>query len=363
MNDGMWLWLALVDLVILTAFAMLGIWQRRILLGVYVPPAHRGDAEVVAMRRSYVWTVVAVLALVAAAGSVALWLLPEALETVLAGTFSLQFVAAIAVYGRFHHRARALKAQAEWGGPSQPARRVASLTYRRELGQPGLRWYAVHLGVVAVSVVAAALMWDRIPEVFAIHFNVRGEADGWSERTVQGVFGQNLVQLVLIAIFAGTATAIGRMRQQLDPDDPQRSLAKRKQYNRLSAYFLWALSLLVTLFLSLLQGMTLYGWPQRWALGLGLALPLVILIAVGLFLYQLRSKGLESIGDEQAQADRYWRLGGLVYYNPADPALLVEKRVGVGMTVNFARPLSWLLLGAVLAVASGTALIAILTSG
>ncbi|ANS76933.1 hypothetical protein AWM70_22055 [Paenibacillus yonginensis] len=40
--------------------------------------------------------------------------------------------------------------------------------------------------------------------------------------------------------------------------------------------------------------------------------------------------------------DRHWKLGGSTYYNPNDPSLFIEKRVGIGWTVNFARPLAWL---------------------
>ena len=32
------------------------------------------------------------------------------------------------------------------------------------------------------------------------------------------------------------------------------------------------------------------------------------------------------------------------YYNPDDPAILVEKRYGIGYTLNFARPSAWVLL-------------------
>lgn len=38
-----------------------------------------------------------------------------------------------------------------------------------------------------------------------------------------------------------------------------------------------------------------------------------------------------------------WRWGGLVYYAPEDPALFVPKRVGIGQTLNFARPAAWVL--------------------
>lgn len=43
-----------------------------------------------------------------------------------------------------------------------------------------------------------------------------------------------------------------------------------------------------------------------------------------------------------------WRGGGLIYYAPDDPSLVVPKRIGIGSTLNFAHPAAWVLLGAVL---------------
>lgn len=43
--------------------------------------------------------------------------------------------------------------------------------------------------------------------------------------------------------------------------------------------------------------------------------------------------------------DECWKGGGVIYYNPDDPALMVEKRFGAGYTFNFANRWSWVLLG------------------
>jgi hypothetical protein len=42
--------------------------------------------------------------------------------------------------------------------------------------------------------------------------------------------------------------------------------------------------------------------------------------------------------------DECWKWGQ-IYYNPQDPAFLVERRFGLGYTFNFANRLSWLVLG------------------
>jgi uncharacterized membrane protein len=39
----------------------------------------------------------------------------------------------------------------------------------------------------------------------------------------------------------------------------------------------------------------------------------------------------------------------MIYYNPADPAIFVEKRFGMGYTMNFANPWSWVLMAGLLA--------------
>jgi uncharacterized membrane protein len=46
--------------------------------------------------------------------------------------------------------------------------------------------------------------------------------------------------------------------------------------------------------------------------------------------------------------DSAWKLGQF-YYNPDDPAVVVEKRFGIGYTLNFGNRKSWLIMLAMLA--------------
>jgi uncharacterized membrane protein len=47
--------------------------------------------------------------------------------------------------------------------------------------------------------------------------------------------------------------------------------------------------------------------------------------------------------------DKYWKLG-LIYVNRDDPALFVEKRFGIGYTLNFGHPGVWVFLALLVAV-------------
>ena len=56
--------------------------------------------------------------------------------------------------------------------------------------------------------------------------------------------------------------------------------------------------------------------------------------------------------DAEATPDACWYLGQ-IYYNPQDPAIFVQKRLGLGYTVNFGKPVSWVLLGVFLLAIGG----------
>lgn len=89
-------------------------------------------------------------------------------------------------------------------------------------------------------------------------------------------------------------------------------------------------------------------FPQ-WVLGLSIIFGIVslgsLLILIIYWLKQSRAKPLKGpIVDDNG----HW-LFGSIYYNPADPTVFVEKRLGIGVTLNMARPGAWLFLGITLA--------------
>ncbi len=72
----------------------------------------------------------------------------------------------------------------------------------------------------------------------------------------------------------------------------------------------------------------------------GQVFPIVwLLLFAGIIVWGLR-KASRSRDSKDTTPDECWKLGQF-YFNPADPAFLVECRFGVGYTLNFAKPLSW----------------------
>ena len=64
-------------------------------------------------------------------------------------------------------------------------------------------------------------------------------------------------------------------------------------------------------------------------------------------------QGGSRLGGNSANAtdrmdDRYWKLGG-IYVNSNDPAIFVERRIGLGWTINFGNPRALLVMLVILA--------------
>ncbi|MEZ5404051.1 MAG: DUF5808 domain-containing protein [Bryobacteraceae bacterium] len=69
-------------------------------------------------------------------------------------------------------------------------------------------------------------------------------------------------------------------------------------------------------------------------------LPLIPLVAFAIPIFRLSAER-GSGGDSTPDRCWYW---GQFYYNPDDPAFMVERRFGIGYTFNFANRLAWLYL-------------------
>jgi hypothetical protein len=94
------------------------------------------------------------------------------------------------------------------------------------------------------------------------------------------------------------------------------------------------------------------GWVQMSPLFIA---PFIIMVAVVFYAVRYgqggmrRSASLDTSPGDRSPDER-WKWG-IFYYNPDDPAFLVEKRMGFGWTFNFANAWSWVFI--VLMVAAG----------
>jgi uncharacterized membrane protein len=242
-----------------------------------------------------------------------------------------------------------------------PAAVQEAETLRRRVELPG--GWTLQVGPFAAAAGAALYLrsrWDELPERFPIHWGFDGRPNGWANRNPAGVFGPLLVAAVVAGSMALFASLLRRDRNTRGAEPA--AAAER----RFRCAVLWALLateylvVMVAIQVSLLPlaAAAAGGTPAPPRIAPFVALILTFVVTVTVILARIgrgaarharapgglapRQPGAASLGDHSP--DRRWK-AGIFYVDPDDPAIFVEKRFGIGYTLNFGHPMSWLILG------------------
>jgi uncharacterized membrane protein len=220
--------------------------------------------------------------------------------------------------------------------------------------------------ILAATALYLRARWDQIPELFPVHWGIDGQPNGWSARTPMGVYGPLALGAGIVAGIALLAYAV--LREARVVRVPGVRMPTR-DFPHQVGYFLIAMEYFLAAALSFVALLPLTGAPNIvFVLG---ATIVVLALAFGgaHWLNQGRAHTLSPAALPGADGvfgdgtlDQHWKLG-MFYFNPDDAALLVEKRIGIGYTLNFARPLAWLIMALILLVPAALALAALFRRG
>ncbi|HUY82898.1 MAG TPA: DUF5808 domain-containing protein [Acidobacteriaceae bacterium] len=299
-----------------------------LLLGIHVTEEFRASAEARQLHHRYARNaaLISLCAITLAAYSSAtssVWFLLGAVGVDVAGIFVLW----ISTWRRLHlHRATQFTVRAAEIAPQPGGRMPWAVTVLAAL-----------LPVGGASTVLA-MQWQSIPERFPIHWGANGQANGWSERTPMGVFGVLILGTALIVLFAILGEVIPRVSSGFQGS---------KSVVHLTRNLLCACGWMLGLLFSAISLLPLMHDATR-------VVPLVMIsvfVLIGMIVVYMIA-GARRIMPAIAAAqdstpDRYW-LGGIFYFNPGDPAVMVPKRLGVGYTLNLGRPVSWVVVSGLL---------------
>lgn len=280
--------------------------RRGIFFGVTIDPEFRiaGDARRIVSRFR-----LAVIAL-AAISIAALWIVAPHLSglqwpiaTVI--LIIMQFLAGAGAMAVANRQTRAVAGQ-------QPSKRTASLEPRTRTLPGG---WPLLIGPMVIVIAAGAALFSR--------------RDSMTAETFRGSMSMLLVAFVSDLLFTPLAY-LGALRTRRINGNDRKGL--RYFPMLVMAYGFTAFG--VGAALSTAGMITPVLRIAFFAMGLITAIGLILLIV-----YQLRAMSNQSPTDNTP--DECWR-GGVFYYNPDDPAFLVEKRIGFGWTLNYANKWSWI---------------------
>lgn len=378
---------ALMLLIIILQWLMPNLVDHTVPFGVRIPPDHLQDQAVSQAHRRYAFGL-AITFVICTATWLWSWLANPngaALATIISLFPLLPLVLGFANYYAVHQKLHREKVEGRWmEGHRQVVTVETDTTLFRETAS--WAWAIPTLLVIIATFLIGGMRYPQIPHMFPIHFDANGVATHYATKSVMSVFILPFVQIGTLLMMAVLHVVTQRVRGSLDPTDPVGSA--RRQAHR-TAHLIRAIWLLMACINVGMLWTNLVIWGEIHVNPTGVMLGTLIPTFAGLTVVIMavaRSPISTLSGNGRAQSaddgditvprtevgrpsatrassgtiqpvrrddDVNWYMGAF-YFNRDDSRFLVEKRFGVGWTVNFAHPLSWVILSIIILVVVGS---------
>ena len=323
-------------LLIAVLLHWLPLWRRSYLwFGVTVAPDFRTTAEarqVLKQYRTATWLATLAGCILMVAG------IRLHVDWMAAAGPVLPTITAAVAFARGHSRMRPFSQHGE-------TNRAAPLSGTTEGLPGGIAGIAVPFGILTATAIFLHRNWALLPARLPVHWGMSGIPDRWAERSWRSVDGLLLAGALTIAVMylLGYMVLRGSPRARIS-----KTAEWTARFRRANLRLLVAMGWTISLLLSALALNPYLASGEQLAIPVWVILGAVLAVAAG-FLWPIIRLSQEPGSGSDGTPDECWKLGQ-IYYNPDDPALMVEKRFGLGYTINFGNPASWLIIALLLVV-------------
>jgi uncharacterized membrane protein len=207
--------------------------------------------------------------------------------------------------------------------------------------------------ILAATAIYLHMRWNDIPEIFPVHWGISGRPNGWSTRTPMGVYGPLIMGAAIIAGLS--LITYGVLREARVVRVPG-AASHGRDFPHQVGYFLSGVEYFLAILFARVALLPLFGSPNIVLVLLASMVLIIFVFWAAHRLNQVRAHEIDPsavrIGGEifgDGTLDEHWKMG-MFYYNPDDPALMVEKRFGIGYTPNFAHAKAWVIMALIICV-------------
>jgi uncharacterized membrane protein len=340
-------------LVVIAAVLLLmpSLTRRDLLFGVTVSPHARETPEGRAIIRRYRFGVLLIV-IAQATGLAFLWALAPALFWASAWITVIPLALVLMPNIPYLLAWRSARALATALPPVSTPAPSAELRPRHYADYVPLLWEALPLALIALTASYLAITYAAAPAIIPTHFDAAGNPNDYATKSIGSYFLLVWTQLFLFVLITYLSLLTVRAKAQPTAHDEtfrRRTLRYLFGVKTMMIALMGALAYAVTQ--SALSGHADINWALWVVLG-----GVVVVLAGAIWLGVTTGQGGSRLGGKSQNSesatdridDRYWKLGA-IYANPDDPAIFVEKRYGLGWTINVGNPRALLVMLVILA--------------
>jgi len=211
--------------------------------------------------------------------------------------------------------------------------------------------------ILLLAALVLAIRWEQIPDRWITHWNIRGEPDGWTNRTVTGVVLPIFIGVGICAFLEAISTWIASLRSFGEgyKGEPTAAAAIASVTGGLVRLVNIAVAMI---FASLGVRLPLYQSGSPAFIVVLAVVSISLATIIGLRRITAVCRDLKQAGLMAGMEG----FNGLVYNNPNDPRLWVPKPLGYGYTINFGHRSAWPVFLTILGLPLGVILLIIILS-
>lgn len=221
---------------------------------------------------------------------------------------------------------------------------TVSLKRREDIkNYPSKLWFLIPAILILVNVVVTVLRLPYLPDKIPLHYDINGQVDRWGFRSFSNFISIFLVQIGLFVFLYLIYRLILKGKLSLSPVNPEKSQEKNELIKIISARLIIILSIiqqLIFVITNLNMLLILNINSMTYIIATLTSLTFLVIVFSTVKIYKVIKCPLKNnINGEivERDDDEFWKMG-LFYYNPEDPSLFVEKRMGIGWDFNYGHP-------------------------
>lgn len=210
--------------------------------------------------------------------------------------------------------------------------------------------FIIPLIIIIINIVLGYVYYNSLPNRVATHWDFSGNITGFQAKSMILIWEMPLAQIVITVVFFLIYKAIGRPKNNTSYSNSKFDLQRNNIFTRTWSIYMIVFCSLINLVLTMgtIQILNVFNISEKFSsivIGIFLLITLlsVILLSVKLgqggsnIKFEAETKG-NKISKTHRDDRKYWKFGNIIYYNPDDPSLFVEKKFGIGWAINAGKP-------------------------
>lgn len=326
---------------------------KRECFAVTVPDSAHQNPYLRKLKRAYLISILALTAVLSAisAGLIAMQRNEAFIAVWVVGVLAIMVISYSLM---LFFRAKVRRFKLEQGWVSDKDERVTYVGYEVMPKPLSMKWCLLYVPIIAIVAAIGIIGYPAMPDMVSMHLDIQGNVTDFQPKSYALVAFPVVFCIFIAIVMTFTQWTIVHSKKANDPTAPAASLWAYGMFARAQSILLVVMGLAMTAFFGILLQLSMIGVVSLTQAILPMVIAIAIMAvastAVSLVYGQNGSRLISNMDDSDKMLrdnDKYWKLG-IFYCNPDDPSLFLPERFGIGWTMNFARPMIWVVLGALL---------------